>query len=140
MEYGGNIYIVWTQHLLTLIGKNIQLRVQIRYQQSEYAQILRGFLILILTDLLTLILTDLLTQTLEITLHTMETQTLTLKITLHTMETQTPTLEITLLTMETRTRTRATTLHSMEQCWNCLGGARRCLLGLTKNGITPTTL
>ena len=64
----------------------------------------------------------------------METQTLTLKITLHTMETQTPTLEITLLTMETQTRTRATTLHSMEQCWNRLGGARRCLLGLTKNG------
>ena len=51
------------------------------------------------------------------------------------METQTPTLEITLLTMETQTRTRATTLHSMEPCWNRLGGARRCLLGLTKNGI-----
>lgn len=69
----------------------------------------------------------------------METQTLTLKITLHTMETQTPTLEITLLTMETRTRTRATTLHSMEQCWNRLGGARRCLLGLTKNGSIQST-
>ena len=33
------------------------------------------------------------------------------------------------------TQTQATTINSMEQCWNLLGGAGWCLLGLTKNRI-----
>ena len=34
------------------------------------------------------------------------------------------------------TQTQATTINSMEQCWNLLGGAGWCLLGLTKNRNT----